>query len=466
MHITTTTKPRPRARTVRGLAVAGATGLLLASLPSGVAAAHGGGDWGGNVLTVGHGQQFDTIQKAVDAASSGDTIWIAPGEYVEAVCIDGKGLTIEGAGRGDTTITWPAPGTPEAAVEPASTACWRATNAADLEDDDAILADNVSALFFLNPDKPVSVSGLKTKNHPANGIAAWGADGFSVHDTKGVGHDRYGILAAASHDIDIRGNVEIGIDRSDTNGDGLSDGVPNSGTAGISIGDSADSNAKVAWNYVEGYNLGIFLREASGGAVEGNHLTGNCVGLLGFDDTATEIPNTQGNVDAGHWWISGNESVANNRFCLQGREGDQRISGVGMALVNLEDVSVKGNSIRDNRPTTPPPPGVVVPPGAPTFTFPSAGLSLISLTPFVPGPGVPGLITDVRVVGNDFGANQAVVPTGPPPAPEIRLEMDIFLSSATPGTPLLAVGPGLVFEGNSCDASVPPTICGQPYPVQ
>src|SRR3989344_4818777 len=48
---------------------------------------------------------FTTIQDAVDAASDGDTIIVAANTYDEQVVIDGKGLTLEGAG--DTTIIRP-----------------------------------------------------------------------------------------------------------------------------------------------------------------------------------------------------------------------------------------------------------------------------------------------------------------------------------------------------------------------
>ena len=144
------------------------------------------------------------------------------------MCIEHKGLEIVGAGAGRTTISWPdwGQGSPLPDVE--ATACWTAQESADAEGDPGTLADDVSGLFFLDPDSPVTVSGLSTRNHPANGIVTWGAHGFDVHRTSGTGHERYGVLAAASTDISIRGNVEQGLDR----------GAPwYSGTAGISVGD-------------------------------------------------------------------------------------------------------------------------------------------------------------------------------------------------------------------------------------
>jgi hypothetical protein len=48
------------------------------------------------------------VQAAVNAASSGDVVLVAAGTYVEQVVVNGKDLTIQGAGAGATTIQSPA----------------------------------------------------------------------------------------------------------------------------------------------------------------------------------------------------------------------------------------------------------------------------------------------------------------------------------------------------------------------
>ncbi|MGY1695362.1 right-handed parallel beta-helix repeat-containing protein [Geodermatophilus sp. SYSU D00814] len=413
----------------RGLTITASAVLAFTALPAGLAAADGGGGSGGGDTWVVH--EGESIQAAVDAAQSGDTIRIEAGEYHEAVCVAGKGLTIVGAGRGDdgTRIVWDEWTTPDQLPDVASTSCWEAQNEADPESDPDTLADDVSGLFFLNPDGPVRVRDLSTWNHPANGIAAWGADGFRVRKTAGHAHERFGILAADSTHTRISRNILQGLDRGTPES-------PNSGTAGIGITDSDLSYADVVANDVQGYNLGIFARESRSGAIRNNYVAGNCVGVLVFDDALTEIPDATRQVEGGDWQIEHNEVTGNDRFCLAGVgdvEASLRVSGTGVGVVNADSVSVKRNQIHDNVPSVDPA----------SLQFPAGGVVLVTLPPFNNPLGIdPGPADDIQVVQNTITGNVPV---------------DVLLS-ATGFGPLGDVG-DVEFEDNTCNASVPPELC-------
>ena len=376
---TSTTRARRVSWRTRSRTVVLAAALTVGALPVGTAAAGGP-----STLVVRPGE---SIQAAVDRASSGDTIKIAPGTYQEAVCVEGKGLKIIGSGPDKTLITWPEWGQGAPLPEVTPNACWTASENTDNEGDPGTLADDVSGIFFLNPDSPVTVAKLGTRNHPASGIVGWQADGFTVKATSGTGHERYGVLAAASTNITVAGNVERGIDR----------GAPwYSGTGGISVGDSDGANARITANHVEGYNLGIFFRESRGAKIIGNKLTGNCVGVLVFDDAVTEIPDSTRQVQGGDVTLTANASIANNRYCIAGRDGTQLVSGVGMSIANADSVRVIGNWISGNR--------AAVPAGQLPTNYPTGGLTLVS---FAPPPGTlpdnvagPGLVENVTVKAN------------------------------------------------------------------
>jgi hypothetical protein len=110
---------------------------------------------------------------------------------------------------------------------------------------------------------------------------------------------------------------------------------------------------------------------------------------------------------------------------------------VGMAVVNADHVSVKGNVIHDNVP--------VVPPGD-HLTFPPGGLVLLSLQP----PPDPNNVVDPGPVSYVVVTNNTILRNVP---------VDIWVSREIPGTPLRAAGPGIVITGNTCGVSDPAGLC-------
>lgn len=84
-----------------------------------------------------------------------------------------------------------------------------------------------------------------------------------------------------------------------------------------------------------------------------------------FDDSATEKPNTDAHVIGGNWKVLVNRSVANNGYCIAGRDGSQHVSGVGMAVGSADRVLISANTITRHHP--------VVPARAGSRRFPSRG---------------------------------------------------------------------------------------------
>ena len=158
------------------------------------------------VLTVGLGGTFDfsTIQAAVTAAANGDTISVAAGTYREQVTVDGKAITLQGAGAGQTIIE-----SPDAASLVA--------NATDSNSG----RPNKFAVITVKGDADVTIAGLTVDGRdqgaiPASsydflgiyvlnsdahidGVAVTGADELAGPDVSG--NQRNHAILATSHDV-------------------------------------------------------------------------------------------------------------------------------------------------------------------------------------------------------------------------------------------------------------------------
>ena len=102
---------RPRDRRQPGRLAGERVALPGTDLLTGVEKVNDGA--GHHFLLVGNGG-YATIQEAVDAAVSGDTIIVGPGTFAGAII--GKELTLIGQGAGQTTITTPMTGSPPSSL--------------------------------------------------------------------------------------------------------------------------------------------------------------------------------------------------------------------------------------------------------------------------------------------------------------------------------------------------------------
>jgi hypothetical protein len=363
---------RGKSRVLRGawrLPVALVAVLGLAAVSTGTASANGKErTW---VVKPG-----DSIQKVVDKAKSGDTIQLKRGTYRDAVCVVKKGLTILGAGEGKTVVKPP--------NRFRKTDCWKKEH-------------EVSGFAFLHPEDAVEVRDLTTDGHPANGVVAFGArDGIKVSHHTGKWHDEYGVAAFESTKVVFVHNTE--------KGDG--------GEAGLYVGDTKDALAYIADNETSGWVIGILLRDARHGVVNDNYTHRNCVGTMVVDTG----PNDSRNRAAGDWLLVRNKVADNKKACKGHEDGPPDVSGIGIAVVGADHVTIKKNEITGHYPTG-------------DTAIKSAGVVVVSGKAF-------GSEHEeyVRVLDNNFKGNK----------------LDVFWDWK---------GKDIVFRNNDCRSSDPRWIC-------
>jgi parallel beta-helix repeat protein len=271
-------------------------GLLLA-LVGGVGSAGAQG-------IVGPGE---SIQRAVNAADPGDTVFVS-GLHREDVVIRKNGISLRGLNN--AVIAPPASvGSP---CGPSGICVLGDVNFNNGEVNERV--------------KDVSIIGLTVKNFTNEGIFAFGARDAEFTNNHLVDNGEYGVFALDSTGTRIATNVARGSDE-----------------AGIYVGSSPKANAKVVGNETYGNLFGIFVRDALGGTIAGNEIHNNCLGVLFLADA----PGPSGNFE-----VKGNKVLDNKRSCPASDESPP-ISGVGISLLGAQGVEISGNLIAGNVPSGP-----------------------------------------------------------------------------------------------------------------
>lgn len=270
----------------------------------------------------------DSIQAAVDAASSDDKVVVKRGVYHESVLITTDDLKLVGK---------------RARIEPPATPV--PSPCADPDHPDETIGLCIFGEFFI-PEltENVKIAGFKVSGFDT-AIAAVGAQDARIKRNKTFDNHVLGIVAAESHDTRIVRNVSrddgfYGIFSLLATGTRILENVTTgSSEAGIYVGDSPDADVVVEENRTSGNRYGIFLRNVQNGKVEDNWIARNCLGIL----MLAGAPGPAGAFD-----IEDNR-IARNRLYCPGMNGLPSVSGIGVALVGANDVIVEDNDIVGNR---------------------------------------------------------------------------------------------------------------------
>jgi hypothetical protein len=262
-----------------------------------------------------------SIQKAVDAAGSGDTVLLAPGTYHESVKVTTPGLTLRGMGR-STVIE---PGTKKAAdscAEGGNGICVVGTKDKNL--------------------KGVTVTGLTVTGFARSGVFSMATDGLTVQDVTSVKNGVWGIAQERS----VRG-----VFRDNTAQDNGDAGLFLANTIKEEAGAADTRGTLVDSNRLEGNRIGVTVRRLRHLTVARNHLTGNCAGVFVVGD--------ENKPKAGALAVRDNYVVRNNKSCPKTDRLDA-LQGSGIVVTGADDTTVAGNVVKDNAGKSPLSGGIVL----------------------------------------------------------------------------------------------------------
>ena len=250
-------------------------------------------------LTVGLGGTFNfsTIQAAVDAAGNGDTIDIAAGTYREQVTVDGKDITIHGAGSGLTIIESP-------------DASSLVANAIDTNSG----RPNKFAVITVTDNADVTIEGLTVDGREQGAVPASNYVTGSNHDFLGIyvlnsdavidgvavanidelvgagvsGNQRNHAIIATSHDIAHGGTGAhtVTIENSDISNFQKTGIFANGATLTVDIHDTTITGTQTAGQAQNAIQIG------SSGAFAGTNATidHNTITDIGYNDPTTTNP--------------------------------------------------------------------------------------------------------------------------------------------------------------------------------
>ncbi|GAA3829080.1 right-handed parallel beta-helix repeat-containing protein [Sphaerisporangium flaviroseum] len=262
-------------------------------------------------------QPGESIQRALDEAGPGARIQLAEGAYAENVWIRHGGVTLNGMGRGRTLLV---PGEPAPVDIPR------------LHDASGDVVNGVSVHGEGVDD--VTIAGLTVRGFSGAGIYAHGISGLAVREVEALDNAVWGVYVRECHRCEVARCRASG-----------------SQYGGIALSFCSRAEGLVADNETFANAFGIFIDNSSWARVLRNTCHGNAVGMLMLNQTY------EGEPDGGvrDCLVAGNDLYGN--VLAGGAEPDglgaagPPISGVGLALIGTQRVSVVDNQIHDNHPS-------------------------------------------------------------------------------------------------------------------
>ncbi|MFD1149154.1 right-handed parallel beta-helix repeat-containing protein [Saccharothrix hoggarensis] len=272
------------------------------------------------VIRVEPGQ---SVQEALDRGGPGATVQLAEGVHSGNVVIAHPGVTLRGAGAGRTVLV-PGPVAPSA-VPPLHDAPPDVVSGIVVHGADTDTAGGIGE---------VAVEGLTVRGFSGAGVYAHTVNGLRLHDVEAVDNTIWGLYVRESSDIEV----------SRCRGEG-------SRYAGIALAFCSRADAVVADNECVGNAFGVFVDNSSFARVLRNRCHGNAAGMLLLNQVYPGEP--EGGVRD---CLVADNDVHDNTLAAGGDDPEALgaagppISGVGIALIGTERVSLVNNRVHGNQP--------------------------------------------------------------------------------------------------------------------
>lgn len=242
-----------------------------------------------------------SIQAAIDNAAPGTTITLEPGTYHQFVVVWKDGITLSGEGGAGKVLLMP----PSSGTSPCGSV--------------GICVTPKTGSWVHN----VTVTGITVKGFGDLGIFLWHSDRGRVDDTRLINNGGYGVFALQSSGSRITENVAVG-----------------NHEAGLYVGESPDADAVVSGNDSHGNAIGMLFRDSREGTISNNSLKDNCAGVI--------IVNTGLLPGVGNVTMVDNTINHNNLACPAAPPEVPALSGIGVAILGGDHVSVRDNTIDRN----------------------------------------------------------------------------------------------------------------------
>ncbi|MBV7694780.1 nitrous oxide reductase family maturation protein NosD [Streptomyces sp. TRM70350] len=279
-----------------------------------------------------------SIQQAVNAAQTGDTVLVLPGVYHESVTVKTPGLTLRGLSHhGNDTVIQPVQKKAAAGSTKATRNNKKATiNCAEAGNGICVIGEKDKAL----PD--VTVADLKVTGFSKIGLFSLGTDRLTVQRVIAEDNGQWGIAQEHSTRGVFRQNIARG------NGDA---GLFLANNVKAEVGATDSRGTVIERNRLEDNRIGLTVRRLRNLVVKRNYLTGNCAGMFVVGD--------ENKPKAGALTVSLNRVERNNKYCAK-TERLPFLQGSGIVLTGAESTLVSGNVVTGHSGESPLSGGIVL----------------------------------------------------------------------------------------------------------